>query len=254
LLNNAKIPVLLFLFFGFTYCVPKHITRVKVTEPIANDLIGLKRLLKIHSPVYKWLDTQGEITYSDGTNTVTANLNMKTRKDSLIWVSGNVLIEAVRMLITRDSAVILNRLQKNYSVFPVSDLNKMLAINDLDLHSVQNLMQALPPFKLDDKSRFENKIEAYHIINQQPTYKEDITIDTRILRMTQYRYEHNATEYVLVNYSDFKQVGDQMLPNKIDMDVRTPDKIHIILNVSDYSLQQTDEASFYIPESYTKVK
>jgi hypothetical protein len=72
--------------------------------------------------------------------------------------------------------------------------------------------------------------------------------------MTQYRYERNASEFILVTYSDFRPVGKDALPYKMDMEVHTPDKIHIILNVSDYTLQETDEAPFFIPASYTKVK
>jgi len=225
-----------------------------VVEPPPSDISVLKKQLNEHSPSYKWLITQGDLTYDDGTSSVTANINMRNRQDSVIWTSANVLIEAMRILVNKDSAILMNRLQKNYTVFPVSDLNKMFGINNLTLVSVQNLLRGLPPFEIEEKSKFEESMGICHLQNQQPTYKETITIDQKILRMTQYRYERNASEYVLVSYGDFKKTGNQTLPNKIDMEVHSPDKIHIILNVSDYNLQETDDAPFYIPQSYSKVK
>jgi hypothetical protein len=252
LLNRIAAGFLLLTLLG---CTPKrNISKVKIEEPVTSDIDILNKQLQDHAPSYKWLVTQGELNYNDGLNDNTVNLSMRNRRDSLIWASGNLLIEAVRILINKDSAIILNRLQKNYTVYPISDLNKLLAMNDLNLHAVQNLLQGLPPFGINQKSKLDLKEKIYHIVNQQATYREEILIPADILRMTQYRYERNTTEYVLVNYSDFRAVGNQVLPNKIEMEVHTPDKIHIILNVSDYSLEQNDDAPFYIPANYTKVK
>ena len=254
-MNKPALLIAILLLFGFTDCVPKgKITKPRGKKIVANNLAELKKQIGDNTSTYKWLSTQAAMTYDDGNSEVTANLSMRNRSDSIIWASANLLIEAARILVNKDSATILNRLQKNYSVFPVADLNKMFAINNLDLHSVQNLLRALPPFAIDDKSKFETLKDGYRLQNQQATYKEDITIDPAILRMTQYRYERNASEYVLINYSDFKEAGNQVLPNKIDIEVHTPEKIHITLNISDYSLEETNEAPFYIPDSYTKVK
>jgi hypothetical protein len=251
-LNKAGFSLLLLIVLG---CTPKrNISKVKIEEPVANDIDVLNGQISAHAPAYPWLVTQGELEFNDGTNDNTVNLSMRNRQDSVIWASANLLIEAVRLLVNKDSAIILNRLQKNYSVYPVNSLNEVLAIDNLNLHAVQNLLQGLPPFGINNKSSLVLKDNIYQVTNQQATYREEITIPANILRMTRYRYERNATQYVLVNYSDFKSVGNQVLPNKIDMEVHTPDKIHIILNVSDYSLQQSDDAPFYIPESYTKVK
>src|SRR6476659_11127350 len=49
------------------------------------------------------------------------NANIRMYKDSAIWISANALlgIEAMRVLITRDSVKLLNKLEKTYMLTPM---------------------------------------------------------------------------------------------------------------------------------------
>jgi len=223
-------------------------------QPAATDIASLKKQLDAHPAKYSWLITDAEIEYDDGSSDITANLAIRNRKDSVIWASANKMIEAVRILMNTDSATILNRLQKNYSVLTMPDLDKTLGLKGLSFNSMQNLLLAIPPFGINDNSHFLKLKDVYRIENQNGLYKEVIMVDKSLLRMVQYRYEKNITEFVVINYSNFKQTGDQYLPNIIDVEIHTPDKIHITLNVSGYSLPKNEDAPFQIPASYTKAQ
>ena len=223
-------------------------------EPAATDIPSLKKQLDNHPEKYSWLVTDAVIEYDDGSSDITANLAIRNRKDSVIWASANKMIEAIRILFNTDSAIILNRLQKNYSVLAIPDIDKILGMNSLNFHSVQNILLGIPPFGIDDNSRFSLLKGDYRIENQTPLFKETIVMDKSLLRMLQYRYEKNIREYVVISYSNFKQTGDQYLPNIIDVEIHTPDKIHITLDVSGYSLSKNEDAPFQIPASYTKAQ
>gem|GEM_PF-3731553 len=227
---------------------------VAANESAATDIPSLKKQLENHPQNYSWLVTDAVMDYDDGSSDITANLAIRNRKDSVIWASATKMIEAVRILFNTDSAIILNRLQRNYSVLAIQDIDKILGMNSLNFHSVQNILLGAPPFGIDDNSKFTTLKGEYHIENQTPLYKETIVIDKSILRMLQYRYEKNTREYVVINYSNFKPTGDQYLPNKIDVEIHTPDKIHITLDVSGYSLSKNEDAPFQIPASYTKAQ
>lgn len=223
-------------------------------EPAATDIASLKKQLGSHPEKYSWLITEAELDYDDGSSDITANLAIRNRKDSVIWASANKMIEAVRILFNKDSAIILNRLQKNYSVLAIPDIDKTLGMNNLGFHSVQNILLGIPPFEIDNNSRFSLVKDSYKVESQSPLYKEIIVIDKSMMRMLQYRYEKNMKEYVVINYSNYKQAGDQYLPNIIDVEIHTPDKIHITLNVSGYSLPKNGDVPFQIPASYTKAQ
>jgi len=223
-------------------------------QPAATDIASLKKQVDTHPAKYAWLVTEAEIEYDDGSSDITANLAIRNRKDSVIWASANKMIEAVRILMNTDSATILNRLQKNYSVLTMPDLDKTLGLSGLSFNSMQNLLLAIPPFGINDNSHFSRLKDVYRIENQNSMFKEVIMMDKSALRMLQYRYEKNIREFVVINYNNFKQVGDQYLPNNIDVEIHTPDKIHITLNVSGYSLPKNVDAPFKIPASYTKAQ
>ncbi len=221
---------------------------------MANDLESFQKLLDAHNAKYTWLTTDGEVDYDDGSSEITAGISIRNRKDSVIWASANKMIEAARILLNKDSATILNRLQHNYSVVSVADFDKTLGISNLNFQSVQNLLTALPPFGIDNNSRFQVMKEFYRIENQTSVYKEIIEIDKSTLRVLQYKYEKNAHDYVLIKYSNFKEHNGEYLPNLIDIEVHTPDKIHITLNVSGYGLPKNADVPFEIPASYTKAQ
>ena len=254
-MNKAALLFILLLISGLVSCVQKRaITKQRIKEKPVTDISTLQIAFITYAPAYKWIEMQGDLSYDDGSNNVAAALSIRNRKDSIIWASANVLIEALRVMINKDSATILNRIQKNYAVWPVASFSSIFGINNLDFHSVQNLLLAMPPFGIDDKSRFVSGDRMYNIENQTAFYRETIKIDKALLRVSQYRYERNTSQYVVIKYSGFKQTGGQPIPNKIDIEVHTPDKIHIILNVSDCSLQQNAEVPFNIPSSYTKAQ
>jgi len=54
-----------------------------------------------------------------------ANVNLRIRKDSLIWLSvSGVGIEAARALITRDSIVVLDRIHREYAIYDYNTLSQ----------------------------------------------------------------------------------------------------------------------------------
>ena len=71
------------------------------------------------------------------------NLNtyLRMKKDSLIWVSVNAVfgIEAMRLLISKDSVKILDKQNKVYTARPVSYLQEVSGL-PLDLQTMQDLL------------------------------------------------------------------------------------------------------------------
>src|SRR4051812_42260453 len=78
---------------------------------------------------------------SDG-KSYNLNLNIRMQKDSAIWMIANATIlglEAMRVLITRDSVKLLDKLNKTYTARSVDYLKDVTAL-PLDLHTLQDLI------------------------------------------------------------------------------------------------------------------
>lgn len=75
---------------------------------------------------FRYLTAKSKISFKSPQQDIdNASINIRVRKDSLIWLSVSKLgIEAVRGLITRDSITIIDKIHKEYSVYDFPTLSK----------------------------------------------------------------------------------------------------------------------------------
>src|SRR5688500_13267735 len=75
------------------------------------------------------------------------NANLRMYKDSAIWISANAVlgIEAIRVLVTRDSVKFLDKLNKTYTARSVDYLQEVTAL-PLNLAILQDLLIGNPVF------------------------------------------------------------------------------------------------------------
>jgi len=251
---SAIVYMVLFVV-GFSSCKHgRNITKTEIPTSTVDNTKALREKIASLEPNYQWLRMRADVDYKSDDDQYSANTSFRIKKNELIWGSVSVLIEAARLQITNDSAVMLNRLQKEYTTLKTADLQKMLAIEGLDVSALQKLLLAQPPFGIREGSKLTQGENAYNLSFQNASYKEDMDIDAKTLSLNKYHFEKNATQYITVSYSDFKQVDNKNLPQKIEFDIASPQKILITLNVSDYTFLDTDDAPFSIPSTYKKTK
>ena len=89
---------------------------------------------------FKYLTAKSKLSFKSKTQDISnANLNLRVRKDSTIWISiSKVGIEAVRALITRDSVAIMDKLERRYAIYDFPTLSRQF---DFDMNF--DLLQAL---------------------------------------------------------------------------------------------------------------
>ena len=75
---------------------------------------------------FEYLSTTTKFKYKDGENKQKAKANIRIRKDSLIWftLTNGVGIEGFRGKITRDSLVMIDRINKKVNSFSFADLSE----------------------------------------------------------------------------------------------------------------------------------
>ena len=84
---------------------------------------------------YNWLHFSGKVDINTQQISQNIKINIKSKKDSLIWVSFRSLlgIEVARVKLTKDSLYIINRLAKTYSKKHISILKTIPGFEYLDL-------------------------------------------------------------------------------------------------------------------------
>ena len=151
-----KLFLYLFLILILSFCSTKviDIDYIKVPKN-AKELIE-KVISKNKIP--NWLSLQGKINLIKDGKDITLNINIKCRKDSLIWASVSapfVGIELFRTVLTKDSVYYLNRTNKTFFVKPITHISTFLKL-DISFDEIQEMITANP--------RVLKKEYTFHII------------------------------------------------------------------------------------------
>src|SRR5215203_5326995 len=113
----------------------------------------------------------------DGKN-YNVNANVRMYKDSAIWISANAIlgIEAMRVLVTKDSVKLLDKLNKTYSARSVDYLQEVTAL-PLDLIILQNLIIGNPVFLDSNIVSYSESNNTISLLSVGQLFKNLVTLN-----------------------------------------------------------------------------
>ena len=146
----------------------------------------------------EWLSAKAKITYKDSEQTRKFNAYIRMRKDSVIWmVVKKINVEAARMLVTKDSIYIINRINKEYYVKGLDFVEERF--------NFPGQFQALQTAILGNPYFLEKQNLSASITNQQ--YQLSSGDESRMLS----DYFMNGISYALEQMSFWDQERDRKL-------------------------------------------
>ena len=106
---------------------------------------------------------------------VSLNINIKFKKDSIIWasLSAPLGIELFRIQISKESIYFINRVTKTYFIKPISHISNYLK-TEISFGEISEMITASPRISKDLYS-FEEESNAYIIKSEKRQYKIDRT-------------------------------------------------------------------------------
>lgn len=126
-----KFSLLLALGLGLAGCARKAVPTVSTTGPGTSTSVMEPALpsVKAQNTAFEFLSIKGKAQVTLKGNKQGANLSVRVRRDSIIWVSGGLAgFEGVRAVLTRDSVRVINRLEKTYFSGGYDYLTKLLNV------------------------------------------------------------------------------------------------------------------------------
>ena len=197
----------------------------------------------------EWLSLKGKINLIKDEQDITLNINIKCRKDSLIWasVSAPFGIELFRTMLTKDSVYYLNRTNKTFFVKPITHISAFLKA-DISFDEIQEMITANP--------RILKKAYTFHIIEnifelnaRQSFYK--VSPDFyRILHASIVDGE-NEMSY---EFSSFINENEFIFPKRFLIRVRSSENFEATLNYSKIVFNEKQKLPFKISSSYAEVE
>lgn len=159
---------------------------------------------------FDYFSTKTKINYTDGETKINANANIRIRKDSIIWFSLTPAlgIEAARGIITKDSLVVVDRLNKVYFVYTYASLSEKYNFK-IDYELMESIILGNPPRNINENEKVTRETE-YAIVEQREgevTFSNYISTKTSKLEKLEI-VDLPTTNKLDITYTDFQVVDE----------------------------------------------
>lgn len=219
---------------------------------------------------FDYLSAKFSLAYEQDKNKTNLKGQLRIKNDSLIWLSFSPAlgIEAARVMLSNDSIGFMNRLNKTYfsgkyelvdsvlhTTIDYSLLQSMLVGNDLTQYDVKKYRASIDNGLYRMTIRERRKIKRYirkgeidaRVLVQQ------IWLDPetyRIARIDVKEQGEDDNSKLRVYYNDYIEVGDQLFPSEIRIEIVSNKSIFIDVDFSKVTLNNELSFPFNIPSKY----
>ena len=205
-----KLTLLLALGLLLGSCARKAVPTASTVGPGTSVPVA-EPTVRATNTTFTFLNAKGKAQINLKGNKQGANLALRMRRDSIIWVSASLAgIEGVRAVLTRDSVRVINRLEKTYFSGGYDYLSKLLNVPV----SFAQMQALLLGDYLSAPTGTTPTVATEEAGRQRVTYPLADVVIERLLqsggRVQQLRVSDAATKRNLtVDYTDFRPLEEQ---------------------------------------------
>lgn len=163
---------------------------------------------------FRYLTAKSKISFKSNQQDIdNANVNIRVRKDSLIWLSISKLgIEAVRGLITRDSITIIDKIHKEYSVYDFPTLSKQFNFN-MNFELLQALIVGNLPLPKRPAQKIKNERDYLLLRQSEGKVLVENYIGEEDRKLKKLMVTEQPTKNTLrLDYEDFTSLSNFLFP------------------------------------------
>jgi len=201
-----------------------------------------------------WFAGKAKVRIEDNSGTTKGLMYVRMKSDSMIWmVFKKLSIEAARVKITRDSIVILNRIDKTVQSARLDSISNLFGLSaDFEFLS-EILIGRLPA--IDTSVLWKEKQTDTHYMFRSMV--GDVVVDFDIQKKTGQLdagrfYDRHLTEGTW-NYDKYMPVSNHELPfvRKFHINFDADNFLNMDIDFQDISINEAYNLRFEIPDHYT---
>ncbi|WP_341226260.1 DUF4292 domain-containing protein [uncultured Arcticibacterium sp.] len=222
-LKLVRLLILFCLLFVQFSCKRSKIQK-SIAELPKSDIAGIDSTLiapsvsdlVIQESDFQYLKLKSKIDFQSENLSQSFPANIHIKKDSVIWISVSVGIEAARCLITQDSIQFLDRINRKYYELSITELSEQFNF-DFNFSILQSLLIGNLPFNKRDKDQVILNSLYTSLFQQARNIKIENQIDNVSHKLTTVLAEDLGGKSKLgVSYSDFfQEVNGGVVPHAI---------------------------------------
>jgi hypothetical protein len=197
------------------------------------------------------------IDYKDATDkNYNVNAVLRMYKDSAIWISANAIlgIEAIRVIITKDSVKILDKLNKTFTARSRDYLQDVTAL-PLDLTTLQDLIIGNPVYLDSNVVSYARANNSVSLLSIGEWFKNLLTLNEsdQVLqksKLDDLDISHNRTADLI--YSDYENKRGKPFSTKRRISISSAKRLDIKLEFKQYDFNNEVSFPFSIPKNFKR--
>ena len=238
----------------------KDSAAVVITETSSEDSLNIIRnavseLHKKHTD-FKTFSAKIKVEYQDSKGKqpgITAFVRMI--KDSVIWISGYATvfnIEAFRTKITKDSVVVIDKINKEVQRRSIDYLQEVTQI-PFDFYTLQDLLIGNPIFLTDSVISYKETESKILIATVDSNFKHLLTLTKPANNITHSKLDDldiSRNRTADITYDEFEEKNGRVFSTYREITVSEKNKLDIQLNYKQYDFDKEIQLNFNIPKNY----
>ena len=251
--NQLAIIVLSFFLFSACSAVKKadkgETEERKITMPYLLDQLDEKSI------DYEWFEGRSKLRYIDMTQNRSIKAVIRMKKDSLIWMSFQMFgIEGARVKMTQDSVYVLNRINKQYAIQPLSLVEDMINI-PADFNALQALLIGNPILYPEADYHLETK-DSFYLLSTDTILNTTYNIQKESYLINSLTLKNERKQKIEMSFEDYQTLENNRIFSMMrDIIISSPTKgnasVEIEYNKIIFDIPKS--MNFNIPSSYKKV-
>lgn len=275
-MNKVKLKYwFIFIAFSVSFfsCKIQEKDNVKVKiKPRSSKYLVNKLLLNEFQ--FNTISAKASVELTDTSRKTTSfKTHIRIKQDSAIWISITPIlgIEMARVLITRDTVKLLNRVKKEYFIGDFKYINKLFG-SDLDYQMIEALLIGNSlDFEKEGKlhSKVDRKKGLYYlstvkkrIIKKELEKEKDklknqaqvLWLDPITFKIKEILLSTPESDNTLTGvYSNYHELGSQILPYEMLFTLQSNSSVQISVEYTKFSVGKSLTFPFKIPSKYEQV-
>lgn len=241
-----------------TTVIAKKDSAVVVINPAESDSAKSVRatLAKINAKKISFttFSSKVKVGYSDDNRKLDFSAFIRMKKDSVIWVSiiAALNIEAFRVMITPDSVVILDKLNRTVQHKPLSYLQGITHV-PFDYHTLEDLIIGNPVYLDKTIVAYADQGEKLSLSTVGEAFKHYLTVgkaDLNLLFSKLDDVDQSRSRTANLAYSEYVAAGNWMFAGLRNITLSEKTKLEINLDFKQVEFEKPMTFPFSIPKNY----
>ncbi len=183
--------------------------------------------------------------------------NVRMLKDSLIWISlsNDIGIEGIRVLISKDSIKLLDKLANTYQVRPLSHIQELSQI-PFSFADLQSLLVGNPIFfNKDSVTSYTNNVNGYTLLSIAPLFKNLLSVsnDYSVQKSKLDDNDPTLNRTCDLIYNNYESKTGVSFSTQRQITISQQNKLDVELKFKDYKFNEELSYPFSIPKKFKRI-